>query len=88
MNSGRIAISSRVRPRRIRSITFMSHRYPLCSYTCSRDMSSGISGSVVKWRCESVFDASSTARRPLFSMARLVACPSLIICCWPISLLK
>ncbi len=51
-------------------------------------MSSGISGSVVKWRCDSVFDASSTAFLPLFSIARFVAWPSLSICCWPISFEK
>ena len=37
---------------------------------------------------ESVFDASSTALRPLRSMARFVACPSRIICACPISFEK
>lgn len=66
----------------------MSQRYPSAVLGYSRLMSSGSSGSVLKWKCESVLDARTTARRPVRSIALAVARPRRSISSRPSSVLR
>ena len=61
------------------SIIRMSHRCMAWLVMCSLLMSSGISDSVVKWRCDNELLANTTTRLPEASMARRVTRPSSII---------
>ena len=76
---GTASLSRDVGPSRIVCSSSMSPAY--CAWLNGRStpMSSGRSGSVSQCRCDSEFDASSTARRPVRSIARRVAAPSVSI---------
>jgi len=76
---GTASFSRDVGPSRMVCSSSMSPAY--CAWLNGRSalMSSGSSGSMSQCRCDSEFDPSSTARRPVRSIARRVAAPSVSI---------